>query len=32
MYDLLVVGSGLYGAVMAQQAKEQRLYVLVLEQ
>lgn len=32
MYDLLVVGSGLYGAVMAQQAKEQGLYVLVLEQ
>lgn len=31
MYDLLVVGSGLYGAVVAQQAKERGLRVLVLE-
>ena len=31
IYDLLVVGSGLYGAVVAQQAKEWGLRVLVLE-
>ena len=30
-YDLLVIGSGLYGAVVAQQAKERGLRVLVLE-
>lgn len=31
MYDLLVVGSGLYGAVVAQQAKERGQSVLVIE-
>ena len=30
-YDLLVVGSGLYGAVIAQQAREHGLKCLVLE-
>lgn len=31
MYDYLVVGSGLYGAVIAQQAKKEGKSVLVIE-
>lgn len=31
MYDYLVVGAGLYGAVFVQQAKDARKLVLVIE-